>query len=186
MQLDPLPEPLGLDHARGVVGTRHRGIVAQRVALVATLENGAALGADHLPVGVIVTVLVGEELPALVPAVHIVVAHDVESAQERERRRMAVGHDVVVPGGDRPGRVLAVEEVEEPAEHLRPVRHALLADLVAGAPEDDRRVVAVAADEVGDVALGPLGEVLVVPLRHLAQGPLVERLRHDQEAEAIA
>ena len=47
-------------------------------------------------------------------------------------------------------------------------------------------MVPVAANEVGDVTLGPLVEVLVVALRHLADGPLVEGLRHDQEAHPVA
>ena len=67
-----------------------------------------------------------------------------------------------------------------------PSGRALLADLVPGAPQHDRRMVAVAADEVRHVTLGPFGEVLVVALRHLADGPLVEGLRHDQEAQAVA
>ena len=37
-------------------------------------------------------------------------------------------------------------------------------------------MVAVSADEVGHVPLGPLDEVLVVALGHLAEGPFVEDL----------
>ena len=50
--------------------------------------------------------------------------------------------------------------LDESAQDLRTAGGGLFADLVAGAPEHDRRMVAIAVHEVGDVALGPLGEVL--------------------------
>jgi hypothetical protein len=79
-----------------------------------------------------------------------------------------------------------VEDVHQPAQYLHAVGGALLADLVPRAPEHDRRMIPVAADEIHHVALGPFLEVLVIALGHLADGPLVEHLVHDQEAEAIA
>ena len=127
-----------------------------------------------------------KQLPTLVPAVHVVVAHDVFRVQEREGGGMAVGGDLVVAGGDRPGRVLAVKDVDQPAQHRHTIRGALFPDLVPRAPEHDRRMVPVAADEVHHVALRPLREVLVVALGHLADGPFVERLVHDEEAEPVA
>ena len=120
VQGDPLPQPLGLEHAVGVVRPHHGGIVAQRVALVEGLEDGAALGPDHLPLGMVVPVLLGKALPTLVPAVHVVVADDVFRVQEREGGGMAVGGDLVVAGGDRPGRVFAVKDVDQPAQHATP------------------------------------------------------------------
>ena len=41
-------------------------------------------------------------------------------------------------------------------------------------------------DEVRHVALGPLREILVIALGHLAERPLVERLGHDEKAQPIA
>ena len=96
----------------------------------------------------VVPVLLGEELTALVPAVHVVVAHHVLGSQEVEGGGIAVGDDPVVAGRDRPRRVLAVEDADQPAQHLGAAGRALLADLVAGAPQNDRWVVAVAVDEV--------------------------------------
>ncbi len=65
------------------------------------------------------------------------------------------------------------------------LRVALLGDLVADAPHDDRRVVAIAADHVADVALAPLVEELAVAEARLVLLPLVERLVHHHEAQAI-
>ncbi len=184
---DPLPEPLRADHPRRVVGPDDRAVGAEGVAHAAEgADGGNALGADHAPGGVVVAVLLREQLAAHVPAVHVVVADDVESVQELHRGASVVGGDVVVAGRDRPRRVLAADDRHEPLEDRDAFRRILLADLVAGAPEDDGRVVAVAAHEVRQVALRPLGEVPVVALLDLAHGPLVERLGHDQEAHAVA
>ena len=58
-------------------------------------------------------------------------------------------------------------------------------DLVAGGPEDDAGVVAVAQDGVGGVADGPVFEVEVVVVGVLGDGPAVEHLVHDEEAHAV-
>ncbi len=182
---DPLPQPLGLHHPASVVGP-HGHIAPQRVTLVPALEHRATLGADHLPLRMIVPILVGKNLPALMPAVHVVVADDVLSVEERQGRGVAVGVDLVVAGRHRSRRVLAMKNVHEAPQHLHALGCALFADLVPGAPEDNRRMVAVAAHEVRHVALGPCGEVLVIALGHLAAGPFVEGLGHHEKAQAIA
>ena len=58
-------------------------------------------------------------------------------------------------------------------------------DLVAGGPEDDAGVVAVAADGVGGVAEAPLLKVEVIVVGVLGDGPAVEHLVHDEEAHAV-
>ena len=58
-------------------------------------------------------------------------------------------------------------------------------DLVAGGPEDDAGMVAVALDGVGGVAHGPVVEVEVVVVGIFADGPAVEHLVHDEEAHAV-
>ena len=135
----------------------------------------------------VVPVLLGEQLAALVPAVHVVVADDVQGVQERRawpRPPSAAMWSLPVVTG-RVGSSRWKMSTSRRST-CAPVRRVLLADLVAGAPQDDRGVVAVAVDEVRDVPLGPLGEVAVVALGHLADGPLVEGLGHDEEAQAVA
>jgi hypothetical protein len=79
-----------------------------------------------------------------------------------------------------------VEDVEQAAQHLHPVGRRLLTDLIAGAPENDGRMVPIAPDHISGIAAGPFLEVLMVALGHLAEGPFVEGLQHDEEAEAVA
>jgi hypothetical protein len=58
-------------------------------------------------------------------------------------------------------------------------------DLVAEGAEDDGGVVAVALDGVGFVALGLVAEVEVVVVGVFGDGPGVEHLVHDEEADAV-
>src|ERR1019366_6196250 len=81
------------------------------------------------------------------------------------------------------------KHVEQLAQGLGALGVGLVADFVAGAPQYDARVIAVAVDEVLDVALVPLVEIVGVAVGAdltLADLPLVERLVHHQEAHAVA
>src|ERR1019366_2527305 len=81
------------------------------------------------------------------------------------------------------------KHVEQLAQGLGALGVGLVADFVAGAPQYDARVIAVAVDEVLDVALVPLVEIVGVAVGGdltLADLPLVERLVHHQEAHAVA
>src|ERR1019366_7378688 len=81
------------------------------------------------------------------------------------------------------------KHVEQLAQGLGALGVGLVADFVAGAPQYDARVIAVAMDEVLDVALVPLVEIVGVAIGAdlaLADLPLVERLVHHQEAHAVA
>ena len=62
----------------------------------------------------------------------------------------------------------------------------LLQHLVADAPHEDGGMVAVAADEVGQVALVPFIEVAGIVVRRLLLAPHVEGLIHHDEAHAVA
>ena len=62
----------------------------------------------------------------------------------------------------------------------------LLEHLVAYRPHQDARVVAVAQDEVGEVALVPLVEEAGVVVLGLAAAPHVERLVHHDESHRVA
>src|SRR3970282_1022662 len=104
-------------------------------------------------------VLLGKDLPAPPPAVHVVVAHDVQGVEELQGGGTPLGRDVVVAGGDWAGGILSVENILEPAEHPGAVRGPLLPDFIAGAPQHDRGMIAVPPDEIHHVPLGPLGEI---------------------------
>src|ERR1035438_3977381 len=74
----------------------------------------------------------------------------------------------------------------QPLGHLRALYSTiLLADFVAVAPEEDRRMVAVAANHGAQILLGPVREDQVEIKRGLRALPAVEDLLHDQKAHAI-
>ena len=84
------------------------------------------------------------------------------------------------------GGVVRVEGVDEGFEDGDgDLGLGCVVDLVAGGPEDDAGVVAVAADGVGGVAEAPLFEVEVVVVGVFGDGPAVEHLVHDEEAHAV-
>ncbi len=92
---------------------------------------------------------------------------------------------VVECRGRRTRRILVMEEARQ-APGLHPAARILLfGDLVADAPEDDARVIAVAARQVAQVLLGPGIEVLAVPVGHLGNAPHVEGLVDDEQPQPI-
>ena len=85
-----------------------------------------------------------------------------------------------------PGGIVCVEGLRPGCEDGDgDIRLGRVVDLVAGGPEDDAGMVAVAHDGVGRVAHGPVLEVEVIVVGILCDGPAVEHLVHDQEAHAV-
>ena len=100
--------------------------------------------------------------------------------------------DSVVPAiesrGSGPRGVLLVEETGE-AARVAPalgLRVVLLGNFVADAPQDDARMIAVAARHVARIVFRPVGEVLAVAVGHLRHAPHIEGLVHHQQAEPVA
>src|SRR5579885_338744 len=93
---------------------------------------------------------------------------------------------VIERGSRGPGGILFVEEAHEAARDLCAIGAALLHHLVADAPQDDRRMVAVAVDHIADVALAPLIEKLGVAVGDFGDAPHVEGFVHDDDAHAVA
>ena len=87
---------------------------------------------------------------AVAPAIHVVVAHHIEQREKlgADRVRCGLGSDAVAAGGHQARGVFGVEDVQELAQGLGAPGVGLIADLVAGAPEHDAGMIAVAADEV--------------------------------------
>ncbi len=151
------------------------GVVAHGDPLIAVV---GVFGADDLAGG-----FVGVGLEDLLLA--IVLADDVEEVGEAV---VVVVRDVGAEEGlgDGAGGIVGVEGVDEGFQDGDgDVGVGRVVDLVAGGPEDDAGVVAVAADGVGGVADGPLFEVEVVVVGILGDGPAVEHLVHDEEAHAV-
>ena len=96
------------------------------------------------------------------------------------------GEHAVDRVGDVAGAVQGADLLGEPASPGRPGGRSGLRDLVADRVEDDAGVVDVLGDHRLDVALPPLREVQAVVEVALGRGPHVERLVHDQHAEAVA
>ena len=121
---------------------------------------------------------------ALVGGDVVVEAEEIERLGETCLERLV---RVVHPGDDRPRRILPAADGGEPGGHRLAVLGApLLGDLVADAPHHDARVIAVAADHVGQIALAPLVEELAIAEARLVLAPLVERLVHHDDAHAVA
>ena len=62
----------------------------------------------------------------------------------------------------------------------------LLVDLIADAPDYYRRMVAVAPDEVAQVAFVPLVEITTVVIFVFLLAPHIESLVHDHYAQRVA
>jgi len=75
---------------------------------------------------------------------------------------------------------------ERTQDFLRELGLRRVVDLVAGAVEDDRGVVAVAADGVARVDQRPVVEITGVVVRLLGHGPGVEKLVQHEEAHPVA
>src|SRR5882672_12229135 len=116
-------------------------------------------------------------------AVRLVVeARDVDFIRELVADRLLP----VVEGGGRGTRwIVLVIERGESLRFLPAVGLTLLRDLVADAPEDDARVIAVPMHHVTQVTLRPLIVELAVAVRHLRDAPHIEGLVHHEEPEPI-
>ncbi len=104
-------------------------------------------------------------------------------------QRSAVGKDE--GAGHRSRGLGSMDEVDQPGEQRVHLVAAGLADLVAHAPEHDRRVVAITLEHGPELLRPPVLEAALahVPLARVPLGvplPLVERLVDDEEAHAIA
>ena len=88
---------------------------------------------------------------------------------------------------DGAGGIFAVTDVLQEAGQLRSaVTVPLVGNLVADAPHNDRRVVAVVANEVGEIFVGPFVEQQVVAVFAFWFAPFVEALGHQHHAHFIA
>ena len=79
--------------------------------------------------------------------------------------------------------------VEAIVQNLQAVVGELVGDFIAATPQHHGRMIAVAVDEIGDIALVPLVEdpgIAVAAHLSLAGFPFVEGLVHDQKAHAVA
>ena len=110
-------------------------------------------------------------------------------ADDVERGRKVVFHRVVgavESGCDGTGRVGGVCDGGKFRGDFPSVRLALFVDFVADAPHDDRGVIAVAADQVDEVALVPFGIEGAVVVDDFSVFPCVERLIEHGESHAVA
>ena len=112
----------------------------------------------------------------------VVVAVDVKGIAET----IASGTSVVTASGDQASGVFAVEEVGEVLGDIKVVADALFGDFVPRAPDDDGRVIAIAVDEVHEVAFMPFLIVIVVVLTLLGILPHVKEFCDDEDAVFVA
>ena len=189
------PEPFHVDDAAQAdpeASSPGPAAFHEPAVVAAWTAHRAMLGSDHPPVGVRLAVHVVVPLALRPPAVHVVVAHDVEFGEQVQTGAALgrVGGHVVERHRDGSRGVLSSERRHELAQGLRAACVSLVGDLVARAPEDDRRMVAVPSHEVRDVASVPLVEQLDVAVLgavgEFGDLPLVERLRHYEEAHPVA
>ena len=84
------------------------------------------------------------------------------------------------------GRIFLPDDVAQTSGHGGSLLGGvLLADFVADAPHDHRRVIAIAADPGAHVLLVPVAEDQVEVERRLPSLPDVEQLVHDEKAHAV-
>jgi hypothetical protein len=117
----------------------------------------------------------------------IVVAADVQRGEEIVEllpRPLVVA--TVDPGRDGSRRIDAPHVLGEHPRDPRAFRTATLHRLVADAPHDHGRVVAVAPQHDVEVAAPPVVEAHVVVANVLAVAPTVERFVDDEHPEAVA
>lgn len=86
--------------------------------------------------------------------------------------------------GDRAGGIVAVDHLSEMACHAA-FGAVLFVHFIAGAPEYNRRMVAVAAYQCPQILFVPFPEQRGIIAGFLAHGPAVEGLVHDEEAHLI-
>jgi hypothetical protein len=115
----------------------------------------------------------------------IVLAYDVEHVGQAV---VVIVADVGAEEGLRDGtrRVVFVEDGEEPGENaVRQFGVGRVVNFIAGGPQNDTGMVAVAADGVARIDGGPLIKVEVVVVGGLADSPAIEHLLHHQETHAV-
>jgi len=125
------------------------------------------------------------ELTTLMPAVHIVVADDIQQVQEFDAGSAAIGRNLVVPGGDRAGGILSVEDIHELFENSWAEGPALFANFIPGTVHDHRRMIEIPADKGYHILFMPLVKVLKVAVRVLAHLPFVKDFVLHQEAQTV-
>src|ERR1035438_843346 len=167
----------------GPAGAAAGGGGEQAAIIAARAAHGPALRANDAALGERGAVDAVVLLFAVAPAVHVVVANHVEQRQELGPHPVGerLGSDLVAAGGHQARRIVGVKDLQELAQRLGALGARLIADFVAGAPQHHARVIAVAVDEVPDVALIPLVEIVSVAVGadlSLADLPLIERLVH--------
>ena len=194
MECDELPELLGIDAEIGRVGEPGNRVilfVRSQAAIFATnAADTDALGSDEATLGEGGAIDAVVEVGAIAPAIDVVVADDVEFGEKF--RTHAIGgrlrRNLIAAHGDRTSGVFGAEDFPDGAQGGRTVGRGLIGNLIAGAPQHNAGMVAIAADEVSQVALVPLIEVEMVAILDLSFGhaPLVEGLIHDEKAQAVA
>ena len=103
-------------------------------------------------------------------------------------RRQGFGNDLVVALGYGARRVFGMEEADEVSHEADALGIHLIPHLIACAPDDHGRVIAVSADEVHDVLPPVLFEVKRIAGRGLFFGyhPFIHKLVHHQKAQLVA
>ena len=149
----------------------------------AAVDRRSRLRSDHR--------LAGIPFPEIVIIACMIV--ESENVQRAAADQVVRRSDVVVAGGHAARRVQRLDGCDEFAGQrdgrivVRLVRiAALLRNLVADAPEDDARVVAVAPDEIRQVRLVPRVEEARIVIPRLRLPPHVEGLVHHEDAHRVA
>src|ERR1700737_4473231 len=95
--------------------------------------------------------------PSVAPTVHVVVANDIEESQKLRSRGVGdgFGRNVIAANRDGTRGVFRVKYFQELSESLRALRSTLIANLVAGAPQYNGGMVAIALDKISYVSLVP-------------------------------
>ena len=88
--------------------------------------------------------------------------------------------------GNRAGRVVLMTDILQMLRNLHTFLAPLFRNLVADAPHDDARMVAVVLYQIGDILIAPLLEELGVAVLALRINPHIETLCHDHHTEGIA
>ena len=153
-------ELLGLDAVVAGTLAEDRRLVIEPVRARARRRAPGLSVPMNLRFGIVVAIDAVELLPAVAPAIDIVVADDIELFEKRGQCRLRLGRDVVAGDGDRPGRILRAENVESVCSVSGPLGSVWSGTSLPALHKHDGRMVAVAQDHVGQVAHRPFVEIL--------------------------
>ena len=87
--------------------------------------------------------------------------------------------EIVIAAGCRPRWILLMADIGKMVRNPPLFRQALLTALIADRPEDDRRVVAIAANHRAKILLRPFIEKRGIAVWLLGIGPCISKLIHN-------